>query len=423
MDRTAKDGGGHALPPWARTLALWAVAGSVFGAFNAVYWPLRAAAPPVSPLRPFQPDPTAGPFGLGGWAVCALAGLTALLVTAAATPLCRRLALRLDVLDHPTESRKVHGAAVPYLGGLAMHAAFLSALLSVQAFAPAYSHPLFYPAAAVGTAVLLLGLADDAMGLPSWLKLAVELGLGVLLYHWGFGVRELQAPLGGVLHVGWLAVAVAALWLAGLMNAVNFIDGLDGLAAGLIALCAATLLAVGLRNGQVISAVLMAGLLGAAAGFLLFNFHPASIFMGDAGALFLGFVLAAATLVEEQKGAAVMALAVPMTALAVPLADTVLSFIRRLRRAREGRFFEPDRRHLHHRLLALGLGHRGAVLALYAVSAVMAPIAWVVDTLDPARRYPLLLLPPVILTAGVVALRYFEGRKRVGVAGTSPGPP
>lgn len=401
-----------ALSPGARAVLSCGAAAGMFLLFSAAYWPLRWNAPPLGALRPFRPGPEAGLFGLGGPGVYLLAGLAAFAVTAALTPLFRRMALRIGMLDDPSEARKVHSRSVPYLGGLALYGGFLAWVLAVQALAPGYAHPSFHTLAAVGAGVVLLGAADDAVGLPAWFKLAVELALGAALYFWGFGVRELMDPLGGVVHIGWFAVAVAALWVAGMMNAVNFVDGLDGLAAGVTALCALSLLAVGLRNDQVLSVMLMSGLLGMTAAFLLFNFHPASIFMGDAGALFLGLVIGAATLVEEQKGAAVIALAAPMTALAVPLADTALSFARRLARARRGGFFEPDRAHLHHRLLALGLGHRGAVLVLYAVTAAMGPLAWVVDGMSPARRYPLLALPVGVLTLSVLALRRAEERRR-----------
>jgi UDP-GlcNAc:undecaprenyl-phosphate GlcNAc-1-phosphate transferase len=200
--------------------------------------------------------------------------------------------------------------------------------------------------------------------------------------------------------------------MAGVMNAVNFSDGLDGLAAGLVFAISAALFAVGLRNGHAAGCAIMACLMGATLGFLRYNFHPASIFMGDAGALFLGFILAAATLASQQKGAAVIALAVPMTALAVPVADTALSFLRRMRRARGGGFFRPDRDHLHHRLLALGLGQRNAVLALYGFSAAMGMLAYLMDAVPNSYRIILLVMGAVIILLAVAALRWLEKRAK-----------
>jgi UDP-GlcNAc:undecaprenyl-phosphate/decaprenyl-phosphate GlcNAc-1-phosphate transferase len=279
-----------------------------------------------------------------------------------------------------------------------------------EALFPAYSIRAFLPMALGGTLIVLMGLYDDIYDMPSLPKLLIELVIGVVLYFWGFEARDIASPFGGTFHAGMLAILITPLWIAGVMNAINFTDGLDGLAAGLVFICAATLFAIGYRNGQTVSCVLMAYLMGTTLGFLPYNFNPATMFMGDTGALFLGFVLGAATLIEQQKGVAVIALAIPVTVMAVPILDTVLSFTRRLRRAREGRFFTPDRSHLHHRLLAAGMSHRQVVLSLYFVSLCMGTLAFALSLVSVAQKFIVLALAGVLIVVAVMVLHYFEGR-------------
>ncbi len=347
------------------------------------------------------------------WTLYAAVAGVSLALGLALTPLCARLALRLGVVDKPDGARKIHQRSVPYLGGIPFYASLLAALALTRLMAPGIADsPLFWPLAVLGGAVLVLGLLDDIFDLPSAAKLAVELALGLAFFFWGMRGLPGAQPFAGMVPAHWIGPVVAAVWIAGVMNAVNFSDGLDGLAGGLVFICAATLFATGLKNFDPLVCMLMACLMGAAAAFLCFNFHPASVFMGDAGALLLGFVLAAASLAGQQKGAAVIALIVPMAAMAVPVVDTGLSFLRRLRRARGGGFFKPDREHLHHRLLALGLGHRGAVLALYYLSVCMALVAFVMDIVPPAHRLILLLAEGLIIVFGLAALRFMEERLR-----------
>lgn len=338
-----------------------------------------------------------------------LAGVGSYVATLLLVPLCRRLALVLDVVDRPAEARKVHQRDIPYLGGLPFYACFLGILLAIEVFFPQYSQPAFYPMALIGTIIVMMGLYDDVCGMSSLKKLLVELVLAGLLFFWGFKTTEIANPLGGTWHVGWLAILITPLWIAGVMNAVNFSDGLDGLAAGLVFICAASIFAIAYKNGQVASCIIAAYLMGTTLGFLRYNFHPAVIFMGDTGALFLGFVLGTSTMVEQQKGVAVIALAVPMVVMAVPFLDTVLSFGRRLQRARDGRFFTPDRNHLHHRLLDLGLAQRQVVLSLYYVSVCMGLMAFILSVVPVAYSFLILLLAGMAILFGVIVLRFIEG--------------
>jgi len=342
-------------------------------------------------------------------ALYAMILLGSLAATLVLVPLFRWLAWKLDVVDRPKEARKVHSRVMPYLGGVPFYLTFLGTILFVEAYYPEYSQPTFFPMCVVGTLIVLMGLYDDIRDMSSVKKLIVELILLAGLYFYGFQTTEITSPWGGTVSVGWIAVIITPLWIAGVINAVNFCDGLDGLAGGLVFICAASVFAIAYKNGQQSSCLIMACLMGSTLGFLRYNFHPATIFMGDTGALFLGFILGATTLVERQKGATTIALAVPMVVMAVPILDTLLSFYRRLMRARQGKFFTPDRHHLHHRLLDLGLTQRQVVLAMYYVSASMGLMAFILSVVPSEYSFLMLILAAMCVLFGVVTLRFIEG--------------
>lgn len=342
-------------------------------------------------------------------ALYAMVALGSLAATLLLVPLFRWIAWKLDVVDRPKEARKVHSRVMPYLGGVPFYLTFLGTVLFVEAFYPEYSQPTFFPMCVVGTMIVLMGLYDDIRDMSSLKKLIVELILLAGLYYYGFQTTEITSPWGGTFSVGWIAVIITPLWIAGVINAVNFSDGLDGLAGGLVFICAASVFAIAYKNGQQSSCIIMACLMGSTLGFLRYNFYPATIFMGDTGALFLGFILGATTLVERQKGATTIALAVPMVVMAVPILDTMLSFYRRLMRARQGKFFTPDRHHLHHRLLDLGLTQRQVVLALYYVSMSMGLMAFILSVVPSAYSFLMLVLAAMAVIFGVITLRFIEG--------------
>lgn len=341
-------------------------------------------------------------------ALCAIVMLGSLLLTLIFVPVCRWLAWKLDVVDRPKDPRKIHTRIIPYLGGLPFYLAFLATVLFVEVFYPEYSQPALFPMCVVGTLIVLMGIYDDIRDMSSLKKLIIEIILLTGLYFYGYQTTEIASPFGGSFSVGWIAVIITPLWIAGVINAVNFSDGLDGLAAGLVFICAASIFAIAFKDGQPSSCILMACLMGATLGFLRYNFNPASIFMGDAGALFLGFVLGATTLAERHKGVTTIALTVPMIVLAVPLLDTFLSFFRRLRRARQGKFFSPDRNHLHHRLLDLGLTQRQVVLSLYYVSACMGLMAFILSVVPSTYSFLILLLAAMAVAFGVLVLHFIE---------------
>jgi UDP-N-acetylmuramyl pentapeptide phosphotransferase/UDP-N-acetylglucosamine-1-phosphate transferase len=301
------------------------------------------------------------------------------LVTAAAlTPWVLRWARRRRLFDSPDE-RKVHVQPIPRLGGIAIVIAFfvpLSGLLLVRA---GISHQLwnlgnqligFYVG---GLLIAAIGLYDDLRGANARQKLVVQVSVAVLMYLLGFRIDNISSPFGGVLELGILSAPVTILWFVGVMNAVNLIDGLDGLAGGIGFISVATLLVLSVLNQNPLAVLMSAGLAGALGGFLIYNFNPARIFMGDTGSLFLGFILAALSISTSQKGSTTVAIAVPLLVLGLPILDTAMAIGRRIRRRRP--IFSADQDHIHHKLLRAGFSHRGAVLALYAVTLMLAVAA------------------------------------------------
>jgi len=323
-----------------------------------------------------------------GW--YALVLVVAAAVTAALTPLARWFSLKVGYVALP-DPRKVHKQATPSAGGAAMFMGFLVAMMFaavVPALRPVFagsSEPLGVVLA--GAAIFAVGLIDDIREMSAPAKVAGEVLAASILYFLGVTMYQFKIPLAGFIVLGPSVIPlITALWVIALTNAVNVIDGLDGLAAGIVAIGSGALAVYGLRlmdlnilpanNIGPLVAVIACGI---CLGFLPFNFHPAKIFMGDAGALFLGLLMSAATMViggrlpPRTSGTTYFfyaPLLIPIFILGVPLLDMAFAFIRRT--AQGTTFHTPDRNHIHHRLLRLGHGHRRSVVILWAWTALLS---------------------------------------------------
>ncbi|MDP1572395.1 MAG: MraY family glycosyltransferase [Vicinamibacterales bacterium] len=319
-----------------------------------------------------------------------LAGLGAV-GTLVLTPLVTRASTRLGLVDAPG-GRKVHATPVPRLGGVAVAAAAGLALASAALLLPGVSGHLGTVAPIlIGAAlVFLVGLWDDARTAGPWPKLAVESAAAVVVMAGGLLIE--RVTLAGVTwQLGWMAWPMTWLWIVGLTNAFNLIDGIDGLASGIAVIAGATCGTMLILRGHPGEAMLVVAATGAAAGFLVYNFNPASIFLGDSGSLLFGFLLATTALAGWQKGATALAAGVPLLIFALPITDTAAALARRLVRPGDahprlgtvlGRVMEPDRDHIHHRLLALGLSERRVVLLLYGVSMALSLLALATARVD-----------------------------------------
>ena len=303
-----------------------------------------------------------------------LAFVVACLVSGALTPLVCRLAARARLVEGADGVLKVHERAVPRLGGIAIAAGFFVPLAGIfllragitTAFEP---EPLRLATFLAGAAaIFLLGLWDDIRGVGAVGKLAVQVAVALATWAAGFRIDEVNLPLVGSVQLGAFGLVVTLLWIVGLTNALNLVDGLDGLAGGVALFAGAALVVVGVLNDSTQLILLSSALAGAVLGFLPHNFPPARLFMGDSGALFLGYVLAVASLYGvTNKATTAVALLGPILILGLPILDTSLAIVRRTRRGQP--VFDGDREHLHHRLLALGLSERRSILLLYALCA------------------------------------------------------
>jgi UDP-GlcNAc:undecaprenyl-phosphate GlcNAc-1-phosphate transferase len=306
-----------------------------------------------------------------------IAFVAALVTCTALTPLARWLALRYGAVSDPG-GRNVHERSIPRLGGIAIALAWGIPLLTLVIFHSACralvgEHDRHLTGVVGGGALLcVVGALDDVRGLKAVHKLAAQVLVAAGAFALGFRIEAVFLPFVGTLEMGAFALPITVLWIVGITNAVNLIDGLDGLAAGIAFFAAFTSFVVAHLSGSVFVALTMATLMGALVGFLFFNFNPARIFMGDSGSYFLGYLLATTALAGgvQQKASTAVSLLVPVIALGLPIFDTLFSMFRRVLERRP--IFSPDRGHVHHRLLELGLTHRRAVMVLYGVSVILA---------------------------------------------------
>jgi UDP-GlcNAc:undecaprenyl-phosphate GlcNAc-1-phosphate transferase len=309
------------------------------------------------------------------------AGLALLL-----TPVIGRGSTALGLVDAPG-GRKVHAHSVPRLGGLALVLSAGLALIVVPLLRPgAIDTPTWtamWPFLLAGGLIFTAGLIDDVRGLGPVAKLVIEFAAAAVMMWSGLMIEHITL-LGFTWTLGWIAWPVTLTWLVGMTNAFNLIDGVDGLASGITVIAGAACGAILIARGHVTEAALLSVLVGASLGFLAFNFEPASIFLGDSGSLVAGFLLASTAITGWQKGATALAAGVPLMIFALPIADSALALLRRsVARPASGRSIratlrqiaEPDRQHIHHRLLQLGWSVRRTVLLLYAITAILSLLA------------------------------------------------
>ena len=269
-----------------------------------------------------------------------------------------------------------------------------------------------------GLAIALLGALDDVRQLRARTKLMVQLLIALMAYWFGFRFQKFGLPFVGVTQLPiWLDLPLSVLWITGVVNAINLIDGLDGLAAGVTFFVALTNLVLSLQFGNDLGAFFAAVISGAVLGFLLFNWNPAIVFMGDSGSMFLGYILSTTSILTSQKVSTTMAMMIPLIALGVPVMDTLLSVVRRFLEKRP--IFSPDKGHLHHRLLKSGLTHKNAVLAIYGLCIVFAATAiGLTATKDVEAAIAMVVLAVVII--GIIRFFGFFRISRIRSANKSP---
>ena len=323
----------------------------------------------------------------------------ALVVSYALTPSVKKLAIKIGAVDRPN-ARKVHTHVIPRLGGLAIYIGFMAAVL----FCVPLQHEL------VGmllgcTAIVAVGIWDDICNIPAKVKLVGQILAACIPIAFGIQIEWLTNPFGDIIVLPELiAIPVTIFWIIGFTNTVNLIDGLDGLAAGVAFIASISMFLLAYNLNQFLPALVIVSMAGAALGFLQYNFNPAKIFMGDTGSMLLGYTLSVAAVLGLVKTAATVALVVPIIALGLPILDTTFAIIRR--KMSGVPIFQPDKGHLHHRLLALGMTQKQVVLIMYFVSMILGIVALFVANVSYKTG---------IVTVLVVLAVIIYSAKRIGI--------
>jgi UDP-GlcNAc:undecaprenyl-phosphate/decaprenyl-phosphate GlcNAc-1-phosphate transferase len=278
------------------------------------------------------------------------------------TPFVKKLAIKVGAVDQPNK-RKVHEKIMPRMGGLGIYISFIIGMLIINPDKP------YHLAIIAGSVVIIaIGILDDIFNLAARFKLLGQIAAALIVVMWGgIDVDFINLPFDGKLQFGVLSVPITILWIVGVTNAINLIDGLDGLAAGVSSIALISISGMAIVMGDVYVMTVGFILLASTLGFLVYNFHPAKIFMGDTGALFLGYMIAVLSLLGF-KNVTFISFIVPIIILGVPMTDTIFAIIRRL--VNKTPLAAPDKSHLHHRLLDHGFTHRQTVILIYAISAM-----------------------------------------------------
>lgn len=329
-----------------------------------------------------------------------LALAVAFLISFAATPMVISLAHRINAIDIPKDGRRVHKKPTPLIGGLAI---FFGFVVSVLCFVDIDRETA---GILIGCVIIVtVGIIDDITDMKAIIKLLCQILAAAIVVYSGVRIEHFANPLSQwigppyiVLNF-WVSVAITIFWIVGVCNAVNLIDGLDGLAVGVSSIASLCMLAMTLITNNLSVAIITAAVAGAGFGFLPYNFNPAKIFMGDTGALFLGFILACISVQGFLKLSAIISFAIPILVLGLPIFDTVFAIFRRLLTGRSP--MSPDRGHLHHRLLDMGFSQRQTVAILYTLTTILCLTAVVISIRGYKRGVFLILSVMVIILASL----------------------
>ena len=315
------------------------------------------------------------------------------------TPLVKTLAYKVGAIDVPKDNRRMHKVPIPRLGGLAI---FLAFLLSALIFADIDRQ---LQGILLGSVIIVvLGALDDVLALKALPKLIVQiLAAGVAVYH-GCVIQFISNPnvfsSATYVNLGWLSVPITIIWIVAITNAVNFIDGLDGLAVGVSSISAASLIVIALMVSETNIAIILCALFGACLGFIPYNMNPAKIFMGDSGSTFLGYILATLSITGLFKMYAIISFAVPFLILGLPIFDICFAFLRRIAHGQNP--MQADRGHVHHRLIDMGFTQKQAVAIAYMLTAILGLAAVVLTSSGELKA---LILIGAVFVVGAIGMR------------------
>ncbi len=340
--------------------------------------------------------------------------LVAALISLVSTPLAKSLAIRMGAVDVPKDGRRMHKTPIPRMGGLAIYFGFMAATLIFMPLDDALRGALLG-----GSIIVVLGIFDDIYALPALPKFLIQILAALIAVLQGNVITFLSNPnifsADPYWNLGILSIPFSVIWIVAITNAVNLIDGLDGLACGVSTISSMTMLVISLIVADTPVAMLMAALAGACIGFLPYNLNPAKIFMGDTGSTFLGFILAIASIQGLFKLGAIISFAVPFLLLGLPIFDTCFAILRRVAKGQSP--MAPDRLHIHHRLIDMGFNQKQAVAVLYVISAILSLSAVVLTTMGVIRAMLFLM---ALCAAGAVAVKIYMPSYQEEGDSTSP---
>ena len=297
--------------------------------------------------------------------------IVAFTISFAVTPFAIKIAPKINAMDIPKDGRRMHTKAMPRFGGISM---FLGTEAALALFL--HHDPKVLMILLGGACIYTVGVIDDIRGMGARLKFILQILTAILIYFGGIQIDFVRNPFDEKAYIffpDWLSFLITVLWVVGITNTVNLIDGLDGLAAGVSAIASGCISYTAVLSGQYDVGLAMLAISGGALGFLPFNLHPAKIFMGDSGSLYLGFMIAAISILGSTKGATLIATIVPFLVLGLPIFDTTFAIIRRWVNGYP--IMSADKGHIHHRIMATGIGQRRTVLIMYCISAIMGMVA------------------------------------------------
>lgn len=345
-----------------------------------------------------------------------LALVCAAVVSCALTPLVKVLAKKVGAMDIPKDERRMHRVPIPRMGGMAIFLGFMVSVLIFQKLSISAELQGILLGAVI---IVILGVMDDILTLPALPKFCVQIAAAVIVVLYGCRIEHFM----GFTLPDWLSYPVTVIWIVAITNAINFIDGLDGLAAGVSAISAGTMLIVALLlvpdPTAMICAVLLAALVGACVGFIPYNFNPATIFMGDTGSTFLGFMLACISVFGLFKTYAVISFAVPFLVLGLPIFDICFAVIRRVAKGQSP--MHADRGHVHHRLIDMGFSQKQAVAISYLLSAILGLSAVVLTDRGEVQAMIFLLAIVIVgaIGVGLIFGKHHPKKPEVGQENTS----
>ncbi|MBR4881647.1 MAG: undecaprenyl/decaprenyl-phosphate alpha-N-acetylglucosaminyl 1-phosphate transferase [Clostridia bacterium] len=333
----------------------------------------------------------------------------AFLIAFTTTPAVRVLAHKIGAIDIPNDDRRMHKEPVPRLGGLAIYLGFV---LTTVIFSQEIT-PTLITVWIGGSIIVLLGMLDDILRLKAIIKLFVQIGVACVAVWQGLTIERITVA-GQTVEFGSFAIPITMLWIVGLTNAINLIDGLDGLSCGVSTISAISLLLVSIVLGENPATTVLIGILaGSCLGFLPFNSNPAKIFMGDTGALFLGYTLSIVSITGVLKMHTLVSFIIPLLIFAFPILDTAFAFTRRILHGKSP--FAPDRGHLHHRLIDMGLNQKQVVAILYSLCAILG-LSAIMFTGDKLWRAGLIVaIGLVLLVINFALLKNAQTRPLTGI--------